>query len=690
MFRRYQAEAAVLLKGTLKKNTVFCDLYPTMYETRYDTQLFSELYDVQPQAIVWMRPIRNGYGDGIITDFEYAYSNDEGLKFLNLTREQFKGLRLSTSPTLTEDLRKQFTADMSTVYTTGERSEVTVFNPILNKYARVLRVKLREGVLNVVQDITHEQLVIRKLEEQATQLEERSRELQAQKSLIDNILEKTSNGISVSKVFRDERGKIVDALTILANDAAVKYIGFPKDVYLSKRATEIEPTIIGSPYYQACIKTLETGEPFVMQYYVESTGKWLELTVSKMDYSHLIQVFSDITAIKKVQLQLEKAASTLKTVFDSAQTGMYTLIPEYDETGEIFDFRFGMVNSTVSSYVNKKPQALEGEQMSKWYPGYLTNGVLQMYKHTFETGEPQRRELHYHVEDREYYLDVQSAKIDEQLLVTFNDYTSLRKSQLDLQETVQALERSNTNLEDFAHAASHDMKEPLRKILTYTDKLRTTLGPRMTEAEFKMCERVLLSAERMQILVDDLLEFSQVSTEPAKLEVVDLNEKIERVLADLELPIEEKKAEIITHSLPSLTGNRRQLQQLFHNLIGNALKYSRPGVPPRIEITCRVAYGREFFARIPPELANNRFYLIEVSDNGIGFEPQYAEQIFKMFQRLHGKSEYSGTGVGLSIARKVVQNHDGYIWAEGELQRGATFKVLLPVNHDQDRRVFRE
>ena len=661
-----------------------------MYETRYDTQLFSELYDVQPQAIVWMRPIRNGYGDGIITDFEYAYSNDEGLKFLNLTREQFKGLRLSTSPTLTEDLRKQFTADMSTVYTTGERSEVTVFNPILNKYARVLRVKLREGVLNVVQDITHEQLVIRKLEEQATQLEERSRELQAQKSLIDNILEKTSNGISVSKVFRDERGKIVDALTILANDAAVKYIGFPKDVYLSKRATEIEPTIIGSPYYQACIKTLETGEPFVMQYYVESTGKWLELTVSKMDYSHLIQVFSDITAIKKVQLQLEKAASTLKTVFDSAQTGMYTLIPEYDETGEIFDFRFGMVNSTVSSYVNKKPQALEGEQMSKWYPGYLTNGVLQMYKHTFETGEPQRRELHYHVEDREYYLDVQSAKIDEQLLVTFNDYTSLRKSQLDLQETVQALERSNTNLEDFAHAASHDMKEPLRKILTYTDKLRTTLGPRMTEAEFKMCERVLLSAERMQILVDDLLEFSQVSTEPAKLEIVDLNEKIERVLADLELPIEEKKAEIITHSLPSLTGNRRQLQQLFHNLIGNALKYSRPGVPPRIEITCRVAYGREFFARIPPELANNRFYLIEVSDNGIGFEPQYAEQIFKMFQRLHGKSEYSGTGVGLSIARKVVQNHDGYIWAEGELQRGATFKVLLPVNHDQDRRVFRE
>jgi signal transduction histidine kinase len=572
---------------------------------------------------------------------------------------------------------------MAMVYTTGEKSQVTVFNPILNKYARVLRTKLRDGVLNVVQDITQETLIIKKLEEQTKQLEERTSELQKQKSLLDSILEKSSNGISVSEIFRDDKGQVVDALTILANDAAVKYIGFPKDIYLSKRATEIEPTIIGSPYYQACIKTLETGEPFVMQYYVESTGRWLELTVSKMDYTHLIQVFSDITPMKKVQLQLEKAASTLKTVFDSAQTGMFTLVPEYDERGEIFDFRFGMVNSTVSSYVGKTPEALEGEQTSKWYPGYLTNGVFHMYKHTFETGEPQRRELHYHVEDSENYLDLQSVKIDEQLLVTFTDYTSLRKSQLELQQTVKALERSNTNLEDFAHAASHDMKEPLRKILTYTDKLRTTLGPRMTEAEFKMCERVIHSAERMQILVEDLLEFSHVSTQPAKLEPVDLNEKIERILADLELPIEEKKAKVTTHPLPIITGNRRQLQQLFQNLIGNALKYSRPDISPSIIINWRIVNGLEFLGRLPAELANNRFHLIEVTDNGIGFEEKYAEQIFKMFQRLHGKSEYSGTGVGLSIAQKVVQNHNGYIWAESEPGKGSTFKVLFPVVHNE-------
>jgi signal transduction histidine kinase len=649
-----------------------------MYESRYDTQLFAELYDVQPQAIVWMRPIRSENGQGI-TDFEYAYSNDEGLKFLNLTREQFSGLKLSNSPTLTDELRKKFIEDMTVVYNSGIESEITVFNTILNKYARVLRTKLRDGVLNVVQDITKENQVIAKLEKQTQQLEEQTRQLQEQKTLLDKILENSSNGISVSQVFRDETGKVVDALTILANDAAVKYIGFPKDIYLSKRATEIEPAVMGSPYYLACIRTLETGEPFVMQYFVEATGRWLELTVSKMDYNHLIQVFTDVTAIKEVQLQLEKAAATLKTVFDSAQTGMFTISPEYNEKNEIIDFSFVMVNSTVSAYVGQMPEALIGEPGSKWFPGYMTNGLFEMYKQSFETGEATRREIHYDADGTDYYLDLQSVKIDDHLLITLTDHTSLRKSQLELERTVQALERSNTNLEDFAHAASHDMKEPLRKILTVSEKLKKTLGPRMTETEAKLFERIEISAERMQLLVDDLLEFSHVSDQPKQLEAVDLNEKLQRVLSDLELPIEEKRAEIIIHPLPTLHANRRQIQQLFQNLISNSLKYSKQDVSPRITISARVIKGSDALVELPSEVLEKHFHLIEVDDNGIGFEQQYAEQIFKMFQRLHGKSKYSGTGVGLSIARKVVQNHNGYIWAESELNKGSTFKILLPL-----------
>ena len=155
------------------------------------------------------------------------------------------------------------------------------------------------------------------------------------------------------------------------------------------------------------------------------------------------------------------------------------------------------------------------------------------------------------------YLDLQSVRIEDHLLVTVTDHTSLRKSELELQQTVKALERSNTNLEDFAHAASHDMKEPLRKILTFTDRLKTALTPRMTETERLMCERIVTSAERMQLLVDDLLEFSHISEEPRKMETIDLNEKIERVLYDLELPIEEKTSKVRHRSTPNTPGKQK-------------------------------------------------------------------------------------------------------------------------------------
>ncbi|MGZ8561523.1 MAG: sensor histidine kinase [Flavisolibacter sp.] len=633
----------------------------------FDTQLFAELYDQQPQAILWMQPLFSNSGS--IIDFEFCYANEEGLHYLNLSREQFRSLKLSDSPTLTEDMRKTVMAEMVQVFETGVRLETTVYNPVLNKYAKIMRTRLRNGVLNVVHDVSEERRIIRQLEEQAIQMQE-------QKTLLDNILKNSSNGISVSKIIKDDMGRVVDALTIMANDAAVNYIGLPREIYLTKRATEIEPGLIGTPYYQACIRTLETGEPFLMQYLMESSRRWLELTVSKLDNHHLIHVFTDVTAIKEVQLQLERTANTLSSVFNYAQSGMFTFQPELNEAGQIIDFRFVMVNSTLSEYAGVPVEELQGELGVKWFPGYLTNGEFELYKKCFETGEPQRCEIQYHAHGRDYYLDMQCVRVGDQLLVTMNDYSSLRQSQLDLEHTVRALEQSNSYLEDFAHAASHDLKEPLRKIRTFTDRLKTVLSDRLSESEQDLFSRIEVSAERMQLLVDDLLEFSHVSEKPKEMEMVDLNEKMVKVLIDLELAIEEKKATIQLDTLPTVRGNRRHLQQLFQNLISNSLKYSKADVPPAISIRVKKVQGHQ---RVPSAFSESPYYLFEVEDNGIGFEQQYAEHIFKMFQRLHGRTEYSGTGVGLSIVRKVVENHNGFIWAEGGAGEGAKFSVLLPV-----------
>jgi PAS domain S-box-containing protein len=249
-----------------------------------------------------------------------------------------------------------------------------------------------------------------------------------------------------------------------------------------------------------------------------------------------------------------------------------------------------------------------------------------------------------------------------------------------LVKTNQELSRSNNSLEEFAHAASHDMKEPIRKVLNFSSRLRGSLEMRLDETEKELFNRVETAAHRMGRLVDDLLEFSHVNHRPVEMEEIDLNLKVNVVLTDLELLIDEKQATIEVGKLPTIKGYRRQIQQLFQNLVGNALKYTRPGEKPRIIIAAKQVLGKEVSEHVSPTQQDNSFYLIEITDNGIGFEPQYAQRIFGMFQRLHGKQEYPGSGVGLSIARKVVENHHGYIWAESQLGKGASFKVLLPVN----------
>jgi PAS domain S-box-containing protein len=237
-----------------------------------------------------------------------------------------------------------------------------------------------------------------------------------------------------------------------------------------------------------------------------------------------------------------------------------------------------------------------------------------------------------------------------------------------LQQTNKELQRSNSNLEEFAHAASHDLKEPVRKIYFFTHQLKERLSVYLKEEEIRSFNRIESATDRMRNLIDDLLLYSHVSQRPHETESIDLAQKVQDVLEDLELDIQEKKAKIHVDNLPIVNGYRRQLQQLFQNLISNALKYSKKDVPPRIDITASHVIENQ-----------KPYHLIAVKDNGIGFAPEYAEKIFHMFTRLHGKAEYSGTGVGLSIVKKVVENHNGYIRVKSHPGEGSTFEIYLPV-----------
>lgn len=247
-----------------------------------------------------------------------------------------------------------------------------------------------------------------------------------------------------------------------------------------------------------------------------------------------------------------------------------------------------------------------------------------------------------------------------------------------LQESVTELQRSNENLQQFAYIASHDLQEPLRKIQQFGDLLKNQYAPASDDA-FVYLERMQSAATRMSTLIKDLLNFSRIANQQDKWRAVSLDQVVQDVLNDIDLPGVETQARIEVAPLPIVEGDARQLGQLFQNLLSNALKFRRMDTPPVIQVKSDRVWAHELPAGVKPARQAEAYHQIEVIDNGIGFEEKYVERIFQVFQRLHGQHAYGGTGIGLAICDKVVANHGGAITARSQPGQGATFSVYLPI-----------
>ncbi|WP_162944607.1 ATP-binding protein [Flavisolibacter nicotianae] len=385
------------------------------------------------------------------------------------------------------------------------------------------------------------------------------------------------------------------------------------------------------------------------------------------------QKVEDVVALRTAELEtahqsLLSANRYLQEILNLFNTPLQVLEPVF-ENGRIVDFRYKLTNKAYAAYANTTPENLQNKKVGDVFPGYFQTSSFVNVVKAFETGIEDTWEIHYDKDGLDLYNEMTATKMGGEVVVHFTDFTRLKYLQLQLLGKVEELERSNQNLEEFAHAASHDLKEPIRKIHVFTNLLKQQLSSRLNETELQTFERIEKATTRMGALVDDLLLYSHVSHQPIEKETLDLGKKLNRVLEDLELDIQQRQATVVVGSLPQVQGYQRQLQQLFQNLVANSLKYSRPGVPPEIHISATTT--RE---------GGHLYHLIEVRDNGIGFEQVYAEKIFHLFTRLHGRSEYSGTGIGLSIVKKVVENHGGMIRAESTPGEGTIFKLYLPID----------
>ncbi len=265
---------------------------------------------------------------------------------------------------------------------------------------------------------------------------------------------------------------------------------------------------------------------------------------------------------------------------------------------------------------------------------------------------------------------------DKRLLGTTADITDEIENYRLLEEQNLELERNNKELASFNYVASHDLQEPLRKIQTFLSRLEDKELASLSSNGKLYIERIKTSASRMRSLIDDLLQYSRSNKSDQVLEESDMNVLLETAKQDLAEIIQEKKAKISSEPIPVMQVIPFQIKQLFMNLISNSLKYSREDIRPLITITYKKSKANKI-----PKLKSSKYkyyHTITFEDNGIGFDQEYSEKIFVLFNRLHSKSEYSGTGIGLSICKKIVDNHNGYIIAEGNQDKGATFTVYLP------------
>jgi PAS domain S-box-containing protein len=240
-----------------------------------------------------------------------------------------------------------------------------------------------------------------------------------------------------------------------------------------------------------------------------------------------------------------------------------------------------------------------------------------------------------------------------------------------LRAYAKRLERSNRELETFASVASHDLQEPLRKIRAFGDRLCSKFGAQLDPGARDYLDRMCAAAARMQDLIENLLTFSRVTTKARPFTRVDLSAVARDALSDLESRVAESGGRVDVGELPSIDADATQMQQLLQNLFGNALKFHRADAPPVVRVSSHA-------------LPDGKRFEMTVQDEGLGFEQQYAERIFGMFQRLHGRSEFEGTGIGLAVCRKIVERHDGTIVARGVPGEGAAFTVTLPYRQPQE------
>jgi PAS domain S-box-containing protein len=393
------------------------------------------------------------------------------------------------------------------------------------------------------------------------------------------------------------------------------------------------------------------------------TQSYTEGVVYNQEQFDLMKFISTQVALaierKLDQQRINDALEYNKTLINSSNLGITT----YDASGKCI-----LANGSIARILGTTREQVLSENYND-IEAWKTSGLFGSACEAVASGNETRREIHTRNADgEEIWLDCRFTPFysngEPQLLLSIDDITISKETEVNLQVYAAKLEQSNRDLQEFAYIASHDLQEPLRKVLAFGDRLANKYGEVLDETGRDYLKRMRDASQRMQTLINDLLTFSRVSTRAQPFTEVDLNSLIQDVISDLENQIDRTEGKVETSDLPIIEADPTQMHQLLQNLINNGLKFHQEDIPPLVQVSADIT-------------ANE--CLIFVKDNGIGFESQYLDRIFKPFQRLHSRQEYEGSGMGLAICRRIVERHSGEITATSALEEGSTFIVTLPI-----------
>ncbi|GAB3668971.1 hypothetical protein GCM10028856_15150 [Halopiger thermotolerans] len=365
------------------------------------------------------------------------------------------------------------------------------------------------------------------------------------------------------------------------------------------------------------------------------------------------------TELEETVARLEESEQRYRTLAENFPNGAVALLDD--------ELRHTIVAGQGFEPLDFDATDIQNERLQDVYSGEVLETIESNCRTTL-AGEPTSFELT--MQGRVFEFRTHPLTDDDgdvyAILVMSQDITERKQYEEKLEQLVADLEESNERLEQFAYAASHDLQEPLRMVSTYLQLIERRYGDELDEEGEELFEYALDGAERMRSMIDGLLQYSRIETMGGEFEPVDLETVFDDVREDLRVQIEESGAEITVDRLPRVKGDADQLRQLFQNLLSNAIKYSGEEAPQ-----VRVSAER-----------NGEAWVVSVTDHGIGIDPDDQEQIFEVFEGLHGDGDYAGTGIGLAVCERIVERHDGEIWVDSEPGDGSTFSFTLPTVTD--------